>query len=154
MLVIVVAALAVYFGLTNNNNSDKAKAPPPVKHPAPGSPTTPATEPATTAGGPGPGRVARKPRNVKLELVPTGQVYVCLVSGSGRRLIPGQIFNTGQSIPTKTADKLLLTLGNNSVKMKVNGAAISVPPSGGSIGYLLVPGAHSPLPPSKQPKCA
>ena len=49
-------------------------------------------------------------------------VYVCLVDGSGNKLIPGQIFNTGQTIPTKTASKLLLTLGNASVQMKVNGA--------------------------------
>jgi cytoskeleton protein RodZ len=94
------------------------------------------------------------PHNVKLQLEPTGPLYVCLVSGSGRRLIAGQIFNTGQKIPTETADKLLLTLGNNAVKMKVNGAVIKVPSSASSIGYLLVPGAHSLLPASKQPKCA
>jgi len=94
------------------------------------------------------------PRSVKLQLQATGQVYVCLVDGSGRKLIAGQIFNTGQTIPTKTASKLLLTLGNNSVAMKVNGATIKVPPVSGGVGYRLVPGGHSLLAPSQRPTCA
>ena len=91
--------------------------------------------------------------SVKLQLQPTGQVYVCLVDGAGKKLIPGLIFNTGQTIPTRSASKLLLTLGNNNVKMTVNGAAVPVAPSAGSIGYRLVPGSHSLLPVSQQPKC-
>ena len=33
---------------------------------------------------------------------PTGQVYVCLDDGTGKKLIPGQIFGAGQTIPTET----------------------------------------------------
>jgi cytoskeleton protein RodZ len=95
-----------------------------------------------------------RPQTVKLQLVPTGAVYVCLVDGRGKRLISGQIFNVGQTIPTETAAKLLLTLGNASVKMRINGAAVAVSPSASSIGYLLVPGAHTVLPVAKQPRCA
>jgi cytoskeleton protein RodZ len=94
------------------------------------------------------------PTTVKLQLQPTGQVYVCLVDGTGKKLIPGLIFNTGQTIPTKSASKLLLTLGNNNVKMKVNGVSVPVPASAGSIGYRLVPGGHSALSAAQQPKCA
>ena len=94
------------------------------------------------------------PTTVKLQLQPTGQVYVCLVDGSGKKLIPGLIFNTGQTIPTKSAGKLLLTLGNNNVKMKVNGVSVPVTASAGSIGYRLVPGGHTPLSAAQQPKCA
>ena len=42
-------------------------------------------------------------------------VYVCVVDGTGKKLIPGQIFGAGQTIPTETAPKLLLTLGNAAV---------------------------------------
>lgn len=91
---------------------------------------------------------------VKLQLVPTGAVYVCLVDGRGKRLIPGQIFNVGQSIPVKTASKLLLTLGNASVKMKVNGVSVTVPSTGSPVGFDLTPGAHTMLPAAKQPQCA
>jgi Helix-turn-helix domain len=94
-----------------------------------------------------------KPTTVKLELVPTAQVYVCLVNGSGTKLIPGQIFTPGQTIPTETAGKLLLTLGNASVQMKVNGAPVKVAPSSTSIGFLLQPRGHSSLPLSQQPRC-
>ncbi|HEY2259459.1 MAG TPA: helix-turn-helix domain-containing protein [Solirubrobacteraceae bacterium] len=97
---------------------------------------------------------AAKPHAVKLELVPTGQVYVCLVNGSGKQLIPGQIFDSGQTIPIESASKLLLTLGNNSVKMKVNGAVVPVSPSSSSIGYELVPGSSKLIPTAKQPRCA
>ena len=91
---------------------------------------------------------------VKLQLVATGQVYVCLVDGAGKALIPGLIYNVGQTIPTKTAPKLLLTLGNNAVTMKVNGKPVPVSASSGSIGFEFVPGAERPLPAAKQPRCA
>ena len=77
---------------------------------------------------------------MKLQLVATGQVYVCLVNGTGKALIPGLIYNAGQPIPAKTAPQLLLTLGNNAVQMKVNGKTVPVSASAGSIGYELVPG--------------
>jgi cytoskeleton protein RodZ len=101
-----------------------------------------------------PAPVAAKPTTVKLELVPTGTVYVCLVDGTGKRLISGQTFNSGQTIPTETASKMLLTLGNASVQMKVNGANVKVTPSATAIGFLLQPSGSSPLPASKQPTCA
>ncbi|HWE31992.1 MAG TPA: helix-turn-helix domain-containing protein [Solirubrobacteraceae bacterium] len=95
-----------------------------------------------------------KPKTVKLELTATGTVYVCLVNSAGAKLIPGQIFAAGQAIPTETASKLLLTLGNASVTMKVNGAPVTVTPSASSIGYLIQPSGTTPLPAAKQPRCA
>ena len=91
---------------------------------------------------------------VKLQLVPTGAVYVCLEDGRGKRLIPGEIFNVGQTIPTKTSSKLLLTLGNASVKMKVNGVSVTVPSTGKPVGFDLTPASHAMLPAAKQPQCA
>jgi cytoskeleton protein RodZ len=94
------------------------------------------------------------PKTVKLQLVPTGTVYVCVVNGAGAKLISGQIFSAGQTIPTETAPKLLLTLGNASVTMKVNGAPVHVAASPSAIGYLIQPSGTTPLPTSKQPTCA
>jgi cytoskeleton protein RodZ len=95
------------------------------------------------------------PTTVRLQLVPTGPgpVYVCLLSATGKKLIPGEIFNVGQTIPTEKSSKLLLTLGNASVKMKVNGATIPVPATGSPVGFELTPGAHTMLPAGKQPQC-
>jgi cytoskeleton protein RodZ len=106
------------------------------------------THPVSTPAPPPP------PTNVTLVLVPIARVYVCLVDGAGKQLIPGQIFDSGQAIPTKTASKLLLTLGNASVQMKVNGKTVSVAPSPNSIGYLLGPTGVSSLPAAQQPRCA
>jgi hypothetical protein len=97
---------------------------------------------------------APTPRTVKLQLVPTGSLYVCLVDGQGRKLIAGKIFAAGQSIPTQTAPKLLLTLGNASVRMKVNGSTVPISPSVSSIGYLIQPSGNTSLPIAKQPRCA
>ncbi len=101
-----------------------------------------------------PHRATTKPTTVKLELVPTGSVYVCLVDGTGKKLIPGQIYASGQKIPTETASKLLLTLGNASVHMKVNGTPVKVTPSSSSIGFMLMPSGNKAIPPSQQPRCA
>jgi hypothetical protein len=90
---------------------------------------------------------------VRLQLVPTGRVYVCLVDGTGRTLIPGLIFSAGQTIPTETARKMRLMLGSMSVHMKVNGSVVNVA-SSPSLGFLLKPGGHSLLPLAQQPTCA
>jgi cytoskeleton protein RodZ len=97
---------------------------------------------------------AAKTDTVKLQLVPTGTVYVCLVNGKGKQLIPGTIYNAGQTIPTETAHKLRLTLGNNAVDMKVNGVHVPIPASSTSIGFLLTPSGHSSLPASRQASCS
>jgi cytoskeletal protein RodZ len=94
-----------------------------------------------------------KPTTVKLQLVPTGPVYVCLVNGAGAKLINEQTFSVGQTIPTQTAPKLLLTLGNASVQMKVNGHTVPVTPSASAIRLMIDPsGTHS-IPLSTPPTC-
>jgi hypothetical protein len=93
------------------------------------------------------------PSRVKLQLVPTGTVYICLVDAAGHKLIPGRNFSAGQTIPTQTATKLLLTLGNNSVQMKLGGKAVPISPSSSSIGFVLTGNTARPLPVSKQPTC-
>src|SRR5438270_18791 len=90
--------------------------------------------------------------NEEWDLLP-GPVYVCLVDGAGNKLIPGKIFSKGQPIPAQSAPKLLLTLGNASVRMSVNGQVVSVAPSSSSIGYVFTPTNHHMLSVAKQPTC-
>jgi Helix-turn-helix domain/RodZ C-terminal domain len=94
-----------------------------------------------------------KPTGVTLQLVPTGTVYVCLVNGSGAKLINERTFTTGETIPTETAPTLLLTLGNASVQMKVNGKPVPVAPSATAIRLLLTPTSVKPIPISQAPTC-
>jgi cytoskeleton protein RodZ len=94
-----------------------------------------------------------KPTSVTLQLVPTGTVYVCLVDGSGKKLIDEQTYNSGQSVPVQKASKMLLTLGNNSVQMKVNGKAVPVGASANAIRFLLTPDSTKNIPLSQSPTC-
>ena len=94
-----------------------------------------------------------KPKTAKLQLTPTGTVYVCLVDPAGKKLINQQTFSTGQTIPTETGPKLYLTLGNASVQMKVNGKTIPVTASANAIRLSVTPsGAHA-IPLSTKPTC-
>jgi cytoskeletal protein RodZ len=102
--------------------------------------------PATTT-------TAAQPTNVTLQLVPTGTVYVCLVNGSGAKLINERTFTTADKIPTATAPSLLLTLGNASVQMKVNGKPVPVAPSATAIRLMLTPTAVKHIPISQPPTC-
>jgi cytoskeletal protein RodZ len=98
--------------------------------------------------------VAARPTSVTLKLVPTGQVWVCLVDGTGKKLINGQTLSAGQSVPAHTASKLLLNIGNAAVKLNANGRDVVVPPSNSAIGYLFGPTGHRSLAVGKRPTCA
>ncbi len=74
---------------------------------------------------------------VALSLTPTSLVYVCLIGDDGRKLIPGVDLQAGESTPTYHAKRFLLTLGNSSVTMFVDGIPRTVPPSAEAIGYSI-----------------
>jgi cytoskeleton protein RodZ len=122
---------------------------------------TPAT--ATTA----PKRAAKKksakkpqkppaatPRRVRLKLQPTGAVYVCLVDGAGHKLISGITLQPGATTRTFTARLFRINLGNDQVRVRVNGKLLPVPASGGGIGFELKPGRRRALPVGQRPTCA
>jgi cytoskeletal protein RodZ len=146
VLAAVVAALFVVGSLSKNNNNASSTTPPPTTNSARSTHTSTTHHHHRPAPPP-------KPTTVTLKLVPTSSVYVCLEDGNGKKLIPGVIFTSGQSIPTETAKKLKLTLGNDSVLMKVNGKPVT-PTVGSPIGYELTPGKTSPLPAGQLPTCA
>jgi cytoskeleton protein RodZ len=93
------------------------------------------------------------PTRASVKLTPTGTVYVCLVDGAGRVLIPGSQFEAGQQVPVYRARKLRLTLGNNAVQLRVNDRPLSVPASSTAIAYeITLTGARS-LPADQAPTC-
>jgi cytoskeleton protein RodZ len=94
-----------------------------------------------------------KPRKVTLQLIPTAAVYVCLENGARKTVIPAQVYNVGQTIPTEKAKEFFLTLGNTNVQMKINGRSVAVPPSTTAIGLRIVPQGASPLPAGRAPTC-
>lgn len=145
--IVLVAIVVALYALGSSGGGNKTT-PPAGSHAGARNRHRTTTRQATTTAAPAP------PKTVTLQLVPTAPVYVCLVNGAGKPLIPGKIFDTGQTIPTETAGKMLLTLGNASVKMTVNGKPVTVAPSATSIGFTLEPTGTSPLPGPQQPRCA
>lgn len=141
---VVVAVVAVLFvvGLTSPSNNPAPATHSSHTHRPPHHPHKPVHQAAPP-----------KPKRVTLQLVPTGLVYVCLVNGAGRKLINEQNFNVGQTIPTETARHLLLTLGNNSVQMKVDGRAVPVAASANAIRLFVTPVGVTHIPLSRKPTC-
>ncbi|HJS95205.1 MAG TPA: RodZ domain-containing protein [Solirubrobacteraceae bacterium] len=94
-----------------------------------------------------------KPTKVTVKLVATSTpVYVCVEDGNGKVLIPGVIYSPGQTIPTQTASKLLMTFGNSAVQMKVNGKTVPVGP-GAPVGYEATPSKTTVLSAAQRPTC-
>jgi cytoskeleton protein RodZ len=150
VLAAVVAALYLVGSRTGNSTSSASTAITSARQPTTGTGTR--AHHAHRAAGAGRPAAPPKPRTVSLKLVATGSVYVCVLDGQGKKLIPGVIYAPGESIPTEQARKLLLTLGNDAVRMTVNGKSVPVA-VGSPIGYELTPGKLNPLPRALMPTC-
>ena len=158
VLALLVVAGALYVvGTINNRSSTTTSTPSSSALSRSSTSTTSATSHTTTAHKPAPKHhrpaPPPKPTTVTMKLVATSSVYVCVEDGSGKVLIHGVTYAAGQTIPTQTASKLLITLGNSAVQMKVNGKAVPVGP-GAPVGYQLTPGKVSALPAAQLPTCA
>jgi cytoskeletal protein RodZ len=156
VLAAVVAALFVVGTLGNSSTSTSSTPSTSVASQSSTSGTS-STSHTTTTHKPRPKRhhpaPPAKPTTVTVKLVATSPVYVCVEDGNGKRLIPGVIYNPGQTIPTETASKLVMTLGNSAVQMKVNGKSVPVGP-GAPVGYELTPGKTTVLAAAQRPTCA
>ena len=95
-----------------------------------------------------------KPKRVRLQIVPTAAVYVCLQSADGSKVINGQILNPGGSPKTYRAKRFVIGLGNGSVVLRINGKAFHVPDTSNPVGYELTPTRHRQVPESQRPTCA
>jgi cytoskeletal protein RodZ len=95
-----------------------------------------------------------QPKLVRLRLVPTGPVYVCLKRAGGETVVNGTILQAGSRQPTYRSRRFRLLLGNSEVRLRVNGRTRSVAPTGGVLGYEVTPpGRVRPLPPASRPSC-
>ncbi len=142
VVVAIVVGILYAVGSANQNNST-----PPVTHPSTSLHTATHLHRSTHP------RLPSLPKKVVLKMVATGQVYVCLVDSAGTKLINEQVFAPGQSIPVEHGRKLLLTLGNNLITVRVNGRAVPVAPSATPIRFLITPKRTSHIPLSQQPTC-
>jgi cytoskeleton protein RodZ len=107
---------------------------------------------------PAPKTTAEKPREkptvraVKLQIVPTGQVYACLFAGK-RRLITGQTFETGNATSTFRSKHFIVVLGNGNARLKVDGKSTPVADSGKPVGYSITSSGRTRLSAADVPTC-
>ena len=80
-------------------------------------------------------------------------MYVCLIGDDASKRIPGVILKAGSTEPTYHARRFLLTLGNNAVKLIVNGTPQTVPASSRPIGYSITRSGIKPLAAGELPTC-
>jgi Helix-turn-helix domain len=85
-------------------------------------------------------RAPARPRDVRLRLVATGRVYVCLVDASGKQVIDEQTLKTGTRTPVYKSRLFRTNFGNDNVRMLVDGKSYSVAASADPIGYVVRPG--------------
>jgi cytoskeleton protein RodZ len=95
-----------------------------------------------------------RPKRVKLRLVATGDVYVCLVNGGGTPLIAGRTLRAGERSSMYTGRRFRVNFGTSAVRMLVNGKSYAVAASQNPVGYDLRPGRKPRrLPDAKRPAC-
>jgi cytoskeleton protein RodZ len=91
---------------------------------------------------------------VALSLTPRAPIYVCLVDAAGAKRIPGLTLEPGGYVShTYHSTRFDLLLGNNAVKLYVDGKALSVPASSKPIGYSITSAGRRTLSSSRQPSC-
>jgi transcriptional regulator with XRE-family HTH domain len=140
-LILAGLVLALYLLGLNNEQAQQAA-------PEPATVTRPATTPQVAAT---PAR--KRPQKVKLRIEATARVYVCLKAGD-RTLINGQELQPGDRTADYRSKRFRLTLGNNAVKLRINGKTRVVAPSPDPIGLEITPSqGRQPLPANKRPLC-
>jgi cytoskeleton protein RodZ len=143
VLVFVGLIVALYL-LDPGGNDQPSSAGPAVTQPT----RPPATPPPVSASSTPP-----RPQRVRLALEATGDVYVCLKAGD-RTLLNGVTLTAGDRTPTFRSRRFRLTLGNNAVRLRVNGRPKVVAASADPIGLEITPRTgRQPLAASKRPVC-
>jgi cytoskeleton protein RodZ len=98
-------------------------------------------------------RAAAKPKVASLRLVPTGDVYVCLIDDTGKKRIPGETINPATPRRTYHAKRFLMTVGNSQLRMIVNGKHLAVPPSSGATNWVITANGRHTRPTGQGANC-
>ena len=148
LFVLVVAGVLLYF-IGRGHGSPAPKAARGITHTTPATVTHTATTAAKTTTTTA---IAAVPTKATLKLVPTGDVWVCVETPAGAKLIDGVVESTGTTVPVQHGSELLVTLGNANVTVTANGKPYKLDPSATAIGLEVTPKKVSTLP--QGPTCA
>jgi cytoskeleton protein RodZ len=146
--IVVLLLLAALFALGKFSGSRQPDSPATTSTAVTTS-TTVATQPSKTTARPADSKI------VRLQVIPTGAVYVCLEDATGKRLVDGAVLQDGTAQPTFRSTRFRLTLGNGNAQLKIDGRTRSVPAVTSGIGYEITrQHGRRTLSPTQRPTCA
>ncbi len=90
---------------------------------------------------------------VRLTVIAKQNVWVCLESTKGKRLIASETLAAGQSRGPYKEKAYKVTLGNGFVDLKLNGKTFSVDNTSSPIGYRISSKGLEPLEKDEMPSC-
>jgi hypothetical protein len=100
-------------------------------------------------------RARPAPAGVALQLVASGEVWVCLLDAAGKPVIDGAIMAAGEEQGPFRSGGFAVAFGNGEVAMLVNGKEADLPPSSSPVGYEIDgDGRLTPLEEGERPECA
>jgi cytoskeleton protein RodZ len=146
-VVALLVGLFVLGKLTGGDDDDKPKGATTTSSQTTttGAKTTTSTTPAK--------RKPAAPARVRLTLTATAPVYVCLRAAGNRTLIRGETLAAGATRGPFRSSSYKLNLGNNSVRLRVNGKSVPVSASDNAIGMRITRSGHTSLPAGQRPEC-
>lgn len=96
---------------------------------------------------------AAKP-GVAMRLAATGEVWVCVLDATEKRLVDGQILGEGEEAGPFRSSGFEMAFGNGSVTMYVDGRRADLPASNSPVAYAIdSQGEVSPLEEGERPSC-
>jgi len=95
----------------------------------------------------------KRPRNVRLEVVPARNVWVCVVDAQGRERVGGVIVAQGDRQGPFRSLSFRVTLGNGGGDLRINGRRRDTPERSEPIGFLVRSSGTRPLSGDSLPTC-
>jgi cytoskeleton protein RodZ len=155
LLLLVLAGIYAISALGGGGSSKKHPkvASTPATTPGTATTTTTTTAHHSTPAPTGHHHTPAKPRTVRLQLVPTGAVSVCLKAAGGRTLLSDVTLSPGTTQPTYHSSKFDIALGNGLIELRIDGVLRHVPAVSAGTGYEITRGGRRTLAPAQRPSC-
>lgn len=93
-------------------------------------------------------------QGVSVQIVATGEVWVCLLDGEGEAVVNGQVLSSGTEAGPFRSRGFTVAFGNGEVSLLVDGREAEIPATASPIGYEIEPGGElRELEESERPTC-
>ena len=84
----------------------------------------------------------RRARPLRVRIVATGEVYVCMEDSRGRAIVDKRTLQAGETTRTFRGRRFRVTFGTAAARLRVNGRSYRVAESREPVGYLLRSGSR------------